>query len=86
MAEISPAHSCESLTLLCRKQIGFALVLHPLRSAIGLKKTRPLRQPIIRKTKINRDSLGYVFPRFASATRFSSVEVLIGSQVSLRSL
>ena len=47
-----------------RKVVGFAFAtLHD-----WLKKIAPIFHPIRSKTKINRDSLARVFPRFVSAT------------------
>ena len=54
----------ERFSFECRKEIGFAFCMpHD-----WLKNLAPLFYPIRSETKINRDSLARIFPRFASAT------------------
>ena len=64
-AKTAASHSfLERFSFECRKVIGFAFTT--LRD--WLKKLASLFHPIRSKTKTNRNSLGRVFPHFASAT------------------
>ena len=52
------------------------LALHLLRHVCGLKNLAPIFHPIKSKTKINRDVLAQVFPRFASCNYSTHVITL----------